>query len=115
MAKTMKRIAVTSFILTVCFCLVYMHEKIDIVLSFAITCGTIAYHFISRLFVEHLFDLKMKNKMPTYDKETFDVSKHSWDEIIQAICQSELVHEANVIISFLPILAAIWFVRFGCS
>ena len=141
MAKTMKRIAVISFVLTVCFCIVYMHGKSDMVLSFAITSGTIAYHFISRLLVGHLFDLKMKNhadytkkwyqvssaemkcyqklrvkkwkqKMPTYDKDTFDVSKHSWEEIIQATCQSELVHETNMIISFLPILAAIWFGAF---
>lgn len=141
MAKTMKRIAVISFVLTVCFCLVYMHGKNDIVLSFAITFGTIAYHFIIRLLVGHLFDFKMKNhadytkkwyqvsngemkfyqklkvkkwknKMPTYDEDTFDVSKHSWEEIIQATCQSELVHETNVILSFLPIVASVWFGAF---
>ena len=53
-----------------------------------------------------------KNKMPTYDKDTFDISKHSWDEIIQATCQSELVHEINVVISFVPIIASVWFGAF---
>jgi hypothetical protein len=56
---------------------------------------------------------KWKNKMPTYNADTFDVSKHSWDEIIQATCQAELVHEINVIFSFLPIFASIWFDSFG--
>lgn len=46
--------------------------------------------------------------MPTYSKDTFDVSRHSWDEIIQATCQSELVHETNVILSFIPVVGSIW-------
>ena len=56
---------------------------------------------------------KWKNKMPTYNADIFDVSKHSWDEIVQATCQSELVHEINVIFSFLPIISSIWFDSFG--
>ena len=55
---------------------------------------------------------KWKNKMPTYDKEIFDISRHSWDEIIQATCQSELVHEANIVLSFLPLVASVWFGEF---
>jgi magnesium-transporting ATPase (P-type) len=55
---------------------------------------------------------KWKNKMPTYDKETFDISRHSWNEIIQATCQSELVHEANVVLSFLPLVSSVWFGEF---
>ena len=50
--------------------------------------------------------------MPTYDKYIFDISKHSWDEIIQATCQSELVHETNVVFSFLPLVASVWFGEF---
>lgn len=46
--------------------------------------------------------------MPTFDMAAFDPCIHSWDEIAQAMCQSELVHETNVIFSFLPLLAAIW-------
>ena len=55
---------------------------------------------------------KWKSKMPTFNEDTFDVSKHSWDEIVQATCQSELVHEINVIFSFLAIVASIWFDSF---
>ena len=51
--------------------------------------------------------------MPTYDADLFDISKHSWDEIAQAMCQSELVHETNVILSFLPIMASVWFGALG--
>ena len=55
---------------------------------------------------------KWKNKMPTYDKDMFDISRHSWGEIVQATCQSELVHEANVVLSFLPLVASVWFDEF---
>lgn len=138
MAKFMKQVAVISFLLTVGFIILYQSIKNSIVLSLAITFGTIAYHFIIRLLIGQIYDVKMqnkadytkkwyqvsdlelkfyqiikvkkwKNKMPTYSKDTFDVSKHSWDEIIQATCQSELVHETNVSVSFVPIMASIWF------
>lgn len=56
---------------------------------------------------------KWKNKMPTYNIDIFDISKHSWDEIAQAMCQSELVHETNIIFSFLPMIASIWFGAFA--
>lgn len=141
MAKIMKKTAILTLLLTIAFCLLYRVNNNSVILSLAITFGTIAYHFIIRLLVGYLFDLKMKNqadytkrwyhvsdsemklyqklkvkkwknKMPTYDMDVFDVSKHSWDEIIQATCQSELVHETNVILSFLPIIASVWFGAF---
>ena len=52
---------------------------------------------------------KWKGKMPTYETSLFDPKKHTWEEIIQAMCQAELVHETIVVLSFLPILAGIWF------
>ena len=138
MAKTMKRIAAISFLLMICCFLFYGITNYRFLIPFIITFGTIAYHFIIRLSVGVVIDSimhnkadyhkkwyqvheaemklyqklkvkKWKNKMPTYDMDVFDVSKHSWDEIIQATCQSELVHETNVILSFLPIIASIWF------
>ena len=54
-----------------------------------------------------------KGKIPTYNPDLFDPQKHSWDEIAQATCQSELVHETIVVLSFLPILASIWFGSIG--
>lgn len=138
MAKVMKKIAVLSLFLTVVFSILYYVTCNKFFLPCAITCGTVAYHFIIRLTVGSVINFLMKNKadytkkwyqvsdtemklyqklrvkkwknrMPTYDEDTFDVSKHSWDEIIQATCQSELVHETNVFFSFLPIIASIWF------
>ena len=61
---------------------------------------------------ERLKVKKWKGKMPTYDIDAFDTSKHSWDEIVQSMCQSELVHETNVILSFLPVAASVWFGSF---
>ena len=50
--------------------------------------------------------------MPTFDPDTFNPELHSWDEIAQAMCQAELVHETNMILSFIPVVASIWFGAF---
>jgi len=142
MAKTMKRITVLSILMTVSFCLLYQMTASTVSFTLAITSGTIMYHFTVRLLVGTVFDRIMQNKadytkkwfqvsqsemklyqtlkvkrwktkMPTYDMDVFDVSKHSWEEILQATCQSELVHEANVILSFLPVAASAWFGSLG--
>lgn len=141
MKKIMKRTAIFSLLLMGAFLLIYKLTNYRILFPFVITFGTIAYHFIIRLTIGTLIDLimknkadhkkkwyqvssfemklykilnvkKWKNKMPTYDLDTFDVSKHTWEEIIGATCQSELVHEVNAVFSFLPVLASIWFDSF---
>ena len=48
--------------------------------------------------------------MPTYDNALFDPRLHTWDEVAQAMCQAELVHETIALLSFLPIAAGL---RFG--
>ena len=141
MAQQMKRISILTFLLTLCFCFLHQVTNQKIFFSLAITFGTTAYHFIIRLIIGSLFHFKMKNKadytkkwyqvstselklyeklkvkkwkkkMPTYDVDVFDITKHTWEEIIQATCQSELVHETNMIFSFLPIISSIWFGSF---
>ena len=141
MAKIMKSVFGITLLMTIGSCIVYQLIGDKIFSIFAITFGTTAYHFGVRLFIGTLFDWIMKNKvdytrrwyrvndlemklykkmnvkkwtnkMPTYDKEIFDISRHSWDEIIQATCQSELVHEANIVLSFLPLVASVWFGEF---
>ena len=141
MAKTMKRISAMSLLLTICCFILYKLTNYSVLFPFTITFGTTAYHFMIRLMVGVVIDSimhnkanyhkkwyhvsefemklyqkmkvkKWKNKMPTYDLDTFDVSKHSWEEIIQATCQSELVHEINIVFSFLPIAASVWFDSF---
>ena len=50
--------------------------------------------------------------MPSYNPEIFSNKKHTWDEIAQSMCQSELVHETNIILSFVPLIASIYFGSF---
>ena len=107
-------------------------------LTLAITLGTFAYHFVMRLLIGLIFNTAMHNhadytrrwyqvsrletalyeklrvqkwkgKMPAYHPELFDPHVHSWDEIAQAMCQAELVHEAIAVCSLLPIAAGAWF------
>lgn len=110
-------------------------------LSLTITLGTIAYHLTVRLLVGSLLKGMMHNhadyykrwyqtrpleeriygilrvkqwkgKLPTYEPEWFSLQKHTLDEVAQAMCQSEIIHEINVVLSFLPLFASIWFGSF---
>lgn len=130
--------ALLSFICFVYFTVLYVLDKLGVYLSLAVTFGTIAYHLCMRLIVGLIFDLVMnnkadynrkiyqlkpfekklysliwvkrwKNKMPTYDKEAFDMSVKSLDEIAQATCQAELVHKTIFVLSFVPVFFSIWF------
>lgn len=140
MKKAMNLAAAVSALLTVVFAVLVfwgLHRAV----SFAVTFGTFFYHFAMRLvvgyavnqimsnqadytkswyqlrpFEERIYQLlkvkKWKTKMPTYDPSCFDPQLHSWDEIAQAMCQAELVHEVIAVLSFLPLLAAIPFGAF---
>ena len=142
MAKIMKCIALLSAVFTVLFIVLYRQIGGGALLSVAITFGTVAYHFIMRLTVGfavngimhnradytkkwyqlHGFEEKAyrklgvkswKNKLPAYNPSLFDVKKHSFEEIAQATCQAEIVHEIIAVLSFLPIIAVRWFGTFG--
>ena len=142
MAKVMKRITLFVTIITLCCVGLYMHSGNGRLLSLAITFGTISYHFIMRLFVGFSINFfldnhvdyrrrwfqvsdaeinfyrkikvkKWKGKMATYDPECFDSRIHTWDEIAQAMCQAELVHEVIIVLSFLPVLGAVLFGALG--
>lgn len=56
---------------------------------------------------------KWKDKLPAYNPENFSIKKHTWHEIAQAMCQAELVHETNMALSFLPLIAVRWFGAFS--
>ena len=136
MAKTMKGLAAAALVAAAAFTLLYRAGLA--VLPLAVTFGTVAYHLGVQLIIGAAYDAVMgnradytgrwyqpkawepklydllgvrrwKSKMPTYAPEAFDPAKHSWHEIAQAMCQSELVHETNVIASFVPILFSLWF------
>ena len=138
----MKWAAVFFFLLTAAF--IGLSFCNNWALPFAITFGTCFYHFAMRLLVGHLVNHRMRNKadyrkpwyqlrpfeakfykwlkvkkwkgnMPTYDPGVFDPKLHTWVEIAQAMCQAELVHEVIVLLSFLPLFAAIPFGAFRVS
>ena len=130
MARGMKVAALVSAALTVVFALAHAEPL-------AITAGTFAYHLLMRLAVGFVFDRTLNNRvdyrrrwfrlhrfevklydrlqvgkwkaaLPTYDPEAFDRHRHSWDEIAQAMCQAELVHEVIAVLSFVPAAASVW-------
>lgn len=139
--RIMHTVSLCSIAGTVITACLYRKTGLGLFFTLAITFGTAAYHFCMRLLVGGCFHVLMRNradytgwwyrprgwedalyrqlkvkewkkKMPTYHIETFSAKKHSWDEIAQTMCQAELVHEVNAILSFLPILAAIPFGSF---
>lgn len=142
MAKIMHGIAIGSLGLTVIWGCLYGWFRLGIWLTLAITFGTIAYHFWMRLAVGGVLNCCMKNradytkrwyqsrkvetalyrflkvkkwkgKMPTYVPTVFSLKEHTYDEIAQAMCQSEVGHEMMMALSFLPLLAAIPFGALG--
>ena len=142
MARWVKGIALVSTALCLIFSMLHGRFTAGIWLSLAITCGTTAYHFLMRLAVGHAIVRIMKNRadytrpwfqvgpretrfynklrvkhwknrMPTYNPLLFSPDRHTWDEIAQAMCQAEIVHEIIVVFSFLPLLAARWWDSFG--
>lgn len=123
---------------TVVTLLFYNNTSNGIFLTLAITFGTCTYHFVMRLlvgfivnvvlnnkvdyhkrwyqvgerekkFYEKLRVKKWKDKMPTYRPDWFDPQKHSWEEIAQTMCQSEIGHEIISVLSFVPIFSGRWF------
>lgn len=133
MKKLMMSTAVITVIVTILMAVLFVNFEADVLFSLTITFGTIAYHFVMRILVGGIVDtimhnradynkkwyrlrpfeeklykkLKVKNwkkKMPTYDPDIFDIKKHSFEEIVQAMCQAEVVHETIAVFSFLPLI-----------
>lgn len=142
MPAVMKALTLISIVITVITAVLFICFDSDVFLTLAISFGTTAYHLGMRLLVGNVYNLIMKNKtdytkkrynihkwerklykllrvkswkdkMPTYDTSAFSVEEHCWDEIAQAMCQSELIHETNAVLSFLPVIAAKRFGSFG--
>lgn len=109
-----------------------------IAFSSAISFGTTFYHFAMRLavgllidgryhnhmddtrkwFAEKAFEQKLYNLiqvkkwkkwLPTFTPQEYSLKKHSIEEIIQVTCQAEVVHEVNMLLSFVPVISAVWF------
>lgn len=138
MKKTIILTAISMAALTALSALLFRHTDADIFFTLFVTFGTTAYHFVMRLAVGYIVNAGMKNKadytrkwyqlkpweeklyrflkvkkwkgkIPTFTPEAFDVREKSLDEVAQAMCQAEVVHEVILLLSFLPIAAARWF------
>lgn len=137
-AKTIKISALILVILTILFTIIYQYSSNTVIMSMAITFGTISYHFVMRLavgyiingifhnnfdynkkwfqekkFEKHLYKVlkvkKWKDKMPTFAPEMLDLKVHTLEEIAGAMCQSEVVHSVITLLCFVPIFATlIW-------
>ena len=122
--------------------IIYCFTKSRVIFSVTITFGTVFYHFAIRLvvgyvvnaryhnqmdytkkwFTERVFERKLykmirvkkwKKWFPTFNPQDFDLKRRSVTEIVQVTCQSEVVHEVNMILSFVPIVFSIWFGSVG--
>lgn len=141
MKKKMIWICVLSLAGSLASAAAYRLTSAPVLFSLAITFGTAFYHLAIRLVVglaidarlhnhvdytkkwfrERRFERKLYEKMrvkkwkkhlPTFRPEEFRLQKRSVEEIIGATCQSELVHEINIPLSFVPLLFSVWFDSF---
>ena len=133
MARIIKRLALVSLMGTLIAALLYMKLGCGLFLSLAISLGTTAYHFVMRLLVGWGVDAVMHNRancnarwfrplkfeeklyrklrvaawkkyLPSYQPELFSMKEKSLNEIAQAMCQAEIVHEIIIPLSFVPLL-----------
>lgn len=133
MKRAMKTTTVLAVLAAVICTILYRMTENGVMLSLAITAGTISYHFVMRYAVAGIFSHVMhnqadlsrkwyqqkawekklyetlhvkrwKNKMPTYEPSYFDLKLHTPEEIAGAMCQAEVSHEVIVLLSFLPLL-----------
>ena len=140
--KKMISLAVVSLLVSFVFGTIYFFTKIPVLFSVAVTFGTIFYHLAMRLAVGSLVDARYHNRMdytkkwfqqkpfekklyqklnvrkwkkrlPTLNPQDFDLKNRSIEEIIQVTCQAEVVHEAILPLSFVPIVFSIWFGSLG--
>lgn len=120
---------------------IYAFSEVPAFFSAAVTFGTIFYHLAMRLAVGLAIDAKYHNRMnyrrkwfaeksferalykklqvkkwkkhmPTFTPEEFDLKTRTPLEILQVTCQAEVVHEINMVLSFVPILSSVWFGSF---
>lgn len=117
---------------------IYIFTKNQVIFSAAVTCGTTFYHLAMRLTVASLIDTRYHNRMdytkkwfqerafekklyqklqvrkwkkrlPTMNLRDFDLKNRSVEEIIQATCQAEIIHELIMPLSFVPVMFSVWF------
>ncbi len=135
--KTMVISATITSLLTLLFFVLYKIIDVKILKTLSITFLTIAFHFDIRLIIGNIVPLfknrininskyyklkkfeeviykkikvkRWKSKVPTYEFDEYDINKHSLDEIIRNMCNSEIIHTIDIFISYIPLLLIICF------
>ncbi len=134
MRKMLNALIVISLLLFIGFYIAFKITGYDIFQPFYITFMTFSYHFVMRLAVGRLpifqskFDCnskwfqiksfekklykvlkvkKWKSYVPAYYPEAFDTKHNSLQQIVNNMCNAELVHEKIAVLSFVPILFSI--------
>ena len=142
MKKNMISMTLISLVILLVSGAIYHFTGIRVIFSVAITFGTMFYHLAIRLAVGYLIDARYHNRMdytkkwfteraferklykmirvrkwkkwfPTFNPQDFDLKNRSVTEIIQVTCQAEIVHEVNMILSFVPVIFSVWFGSLG--
>lgn len=133
MKKEMISVTFFSLIGLLAAATVYHFTANEASFSLAVTFGTTFYHLAMRLAVGLLIDRRYHNRMdytrewfrekafeqrlyrwmkvkrwkkwlPTFNQQYFSLKDRSVEEIIQATCQAEAVHEVIMALSFVPVL-----------
>ncbi|MDE5558828.1 MAG: hypothetical protein K2J32_14270 [Ruminococcus sp.] len=135
--KVMHTLSFASTLLTIILFALNNFINSGILLALAVTSMTSAYHFDIRLIIGYIIPLfkgkinvdsryfkvsetekniykklnvkKWKSRVPTYNPDEFDIKKNSIQQLIINCCNSEIVHTANIFVSYIPILFSIWF------
>ena len=137
MKKNMITATVVFLLGAVIFKITYDVTGIPAFYSMMVTFGTVFYHFGMRLAVGGIVNVrfhnhmnyrrkwfrekrfekglykmlrvkKWKDRVPTFSPETFTFKRHQTEEIVQASCQAEVVHEIIMVFSFVPLVFSIW-------
>ncbi len=138
MKNFMNKITIITAVLCGITIALFMFTGMRALMTAAITCATIFYHFVIRLAIGYYYNKKLNNCvnyehkwffvgafekkiyerlkvkrlkkiLPTYDEESFDFKNNSYEKMLMVMCRAELVHETIVLFSFLPMVAIVWF------
>ena len=133
MPKLLKLSSLSFLLISAVFLTLYINLKLPVLFLIFVISGLTGYHLAIRLFGGTLIDMIFKNKMnynrfwfkehfwvksfykllnvkkwkdhlPTYDPSLFDFELHTYEEIVMAMCQAEIVHESNMVLSYVPLI-----------
>jgi hypothetical protein len=138
---TIQTTTLILLVITAALALLYWQTHADWALTCAISFGTTLYHFAMRLAVGYCVTLFIKNfdpksrwfrprkweaglyrrlkvrswkrHLPTFDPEKFSTEFYTLPQIVQNMCQAELVHVVIVVLSFVPLAFVPLFGVFG--